>query len=90
MVRDDSLLGTGTKSALCAKCGTCFTSPTSFDLHQTVEYDGNNRIVVCAQTPEELKALGLTLGKRGRWSIDPDGEIPWWTRVAEAKQRAEE
>lgn len=88
--RDDSLLGTGTKTCICDACGQAFSSPTSFSLHQNWTYGPIRATLKCATTPEELEKLGLVLGKRGRYSIDPEGEVPWWDRVKEANAKFED
>jgi uncharacterized membrane protein YphA (DoxX/SURF4 family) len=81
-VRDNSQLGTGKKSALCAACGTCFTSVTGFVIHQNWTYTESGAELKCASTPEELAARNLVLGKRGRYTIDPESK--WWESVREA------
>lgn len=84
---EEADLGTGTKSALCRGCGTVFTSPTAFTLHQDWDYNRTPSLK-CASTEEELHGLGLVLGKRGRWTMDPEGN--WWDQVKKANTMFDE
>lgn len=54
-----------TKACECAACGKHFGGVSAFDLHRAGPHDGARR---CLDEWEMVKA-GLSIGKRGRWSL---------------------
>ena len=86
--RDDSKLGNAKKAALCDACGTCFSSVTSFVIHQNWEYTPSGARLRCVSDPHELAELNIVMGKRGRYTINPDSE--WWNTIKEAHAKLDE